>query len=101
MYLDVCFFQQVGCFIMGLSIMAIPLAKQGHIVVYLLCIAIVGAGDGLVYLLIGPIVRHLMELEDVSQALGFMMCLIALPLTVGPTLAGILCGKEINDPCHI
>ena len=75
---------------MGLSIMAIPLAKQGHIAVYLMCIAVVGAGDGLVYLLIGPIVRHLMDLEDVSQSLGFMMCLIALPMTLGPILAGKL-----------
>jgi len=47
-----------------------------------------GIFDGCFISVLGPIVIDLVGSEGASQALGFLLSLCSVPLTVGPPVAG-------------
>jgi MFS transporter, MCT family, solute carrier family 16 (monocarboxylic acid transporters), member 10 len=58
--------------------------------VYLILIALgMGLFDGCFISLLGPIAFDLCGSEGASQAIGFLLGLCSIPLTIGPPVAGI------------
>lgn len=72
--------------VIGLLSMMIPLCNifGGLIAVCLL----MGLFDGCFICLMGPIAFELVGAKDVSQAIGFLLGLMSVPMTVGPPIAG-------------
>lgn len=84
MYLDPL---QVASFVViGLMSIMIPLCNifGGLIAVCLL----MGLFDGCFISIMAPIAFELVGSEDVSQAIGFLLGLMSVPMTVGPPIAG-------------
>ncbi|KAM4680016.1 monocarboxylate transporter 10 isoform 2-T2 [Amazona ochrocephala] len=75
-------------FFIGLMSMMIPLCNVfgGLIAVCLL----MGLFDGCFICIMAPIAFELVGAQDVSQAIGFLLGLMSVPLTVGPPIAGLL-----------
>ena len=64
----------------------------------LLCLCgVLGLFDGCFVTLIGPIAFDLCGPSGASQAIGSLLALFSLPMTVGPPLAGILHDKVGNE----
>ncbi|KAK7463164.1 hypothetical protein BaRGS_00038276, partial [Batillaria attramentaria] len=80
--------QQAALLTLGITTICIPTAHSfaGLVVISI----VVGACDGLFFFLNGPIVFSLVGERDASQALGFFLSTISVPITVGPPLAGLL-----------
>ena len=78
--------EQCAIFIMGLVILGIPLAPNYWV---LGSISLVfGVCDGIIWLLMGPMAMHLVDLPDVGQAIGFVYCFLSIPSICGPTIIG-------------
>ncbi|XP_055005752.1 monocarboxylate transporter 10 [Boleophthalmus pectinirostris] len=80
---------QVSSFlVIGLMSMMIPLCNifGGLIAVCLL----MGLFDGCFICIMAPIAFELVGSENVSQAIGFLLGLMSVPMTVGPPIAGFL-----------
>ncbi|KAJ8355993.1 hypothetical protein SKAU_G00187870 [Synaphobranchus kaupii] len=80
---------QVASFlVIGLMSMMIPLCKifGGLIAVCLL----MGLFDGCFICIMAPIAFELVGSQDVSQAIGFLLGMMSVPMTVGPPIAGFL-----------
>ncbi|XP_029903788.1 monocarboxylate transporter 10 [Myripristis murdjan] len=80
---------QVSSFlVIGLMSMMIPLCNifGGLIAVCLL----MGLFDGCFICIMAPIAFELVGAKDVSQAIGFLLGLMSVPMTVGPPIAGFL-----------
>lgn len=80
---------QVSSFlVIGLMSMMIPLCNifGGLIAVCLL----MGLFDGCFICIMAPIAFELVGADDVSQAIGFLLGLMSVPMTVGPPIAGFL-----------
>lgn len=80
---------QVSSFlVIGLMSMMIPLCNifGGLIAVCLL----MGLFDGCFICIMAPIAFELVGANDVSQAIGFLLGLMSVPMTVGPPIAGFL-----------
>uniref|UniRef100_A0A8C6S7I5 Monocarboxylate transporter 10 n=1 Tax=Neogobius melanostomus TaxID=47308 RepID=A0A8C6S7I5_9GOBI len=80
---------QVSSFlVIGLMSMMIPLCNifGGLIAVCLL----MGLFDGCFICIMAPIAFELVGDNDVSQAIGFLLGLMSVPMTVGPPIAGFL-----------
>ncbi|XP_049446244.1 monocarboxylate transporter 10 [Epinephelus fuscoguttatus] len=80
---------QVASFlVIGLMSMMIPLCNifGGLIAVCLL----MGLFDGCFICIMAPIAFELVGAKDVSQAIGFLLGLMSVPMTVGPPIAGFL-----------
>ncbi|XP_042359274.1 monocarboxylate transporter 10 [Plectropomus leopardus] len=80
---------QVASFlVIGLMSMMIPLCNifGGLIAVCLL----MGLFDGCFICIMAPIAFELVGDKDVSQAIGFLLGLMSVPMTVGPPIAGFL-----------
>lgn len=78
---------QVSSFlVIGLMSMMIPLCNVfgGLIAVCLL----MGLFDGCFICIMAPIAFELVGPDNVSQAIGFLLGLMSLPMTVGPPIAG-------------
>ncbi|XP_061222814.1 monocarboxylate transporter 10 isoform X2 [Neopsephotus bourkii] len=75
-------------FFIGLMSMMIPLCNVfgGLIAVCLL----MGLFDGCFICIMAPIAFELVGAQDVSQAIGFLLGLMSIPMTVGPPIAGLL-----------
>ncbi|KAM7395004.1 hypothetical protein PAMA_006650 [Pampus argenteus] len=82
------FLQVTSFFVIGLMSMMIPLCNVfgGLIAVCLL----MGLFDGCFISIMAPIAFELVGSQDVSQAIGFMLGLMSVPMTVGPPIAGFL-----------
>ncbi|KAM7367567.1 hypothetical protein PAMP_013855 [Pampus punctatissimus] len=82
------FLQVTSFFVIGLMSMMIPLCNifGGLIAVCLL----MGLFDGCFISIMAPIAFELVGSQDVSQAIGFMLGLMSVPMTVGPPIAGFL-----------
>ncbi|XP_068198924.1 monocarboxylate transporter 10 [Antennarius striatus] len=82
------YLQVVSFFVIGLMSMMIPLCNifGGLIAVCLL----MGLFDGCFICIMAPIAFELVGPTDVSQAIGFMLGLMSVPMTVGPPIAGFL-----------
>ncbi|XP_056437803.1 monocarboxylate transporter 10 [Gadus chalcogrammus] len=80
---------QVSSFlVIGLMSMMIPLCNVfgGLIAVCLL----MGLFDGCFICIMAPIAFELVGSDNVSQAIGFLLGLMSVPMTVGPPIAGFL-----------
>ncbi|XP_051908659.1 monocarboxylate transporter 10 [Hippocampus zosterae] len=82
------YLQVTSFFVIGLMSMMIPLCNifGGLIAVCLL----MGLFDGCFICIMAPIAFELVGAEDVSQAIGFLLGLMSVPMTVGPPIAGFL-----------
>ncbi|KAK2883409.1 hypothetical protein QQF64_016992 [Cirrhinus molitorella] len=82
-YLQVCSF-----LVIGLMSMMIPLCQifGGLIAVCLL----MGLFDGCFICIMAPIAFELVGSQNVSQAIGFLLGMMSVPMTVGPPIAGFL-----------
>uniref|UniRef100_A0A3Q2XLG3 Solute carrier family 16 member 10 n=1 Tax=Hippocampus comes TaxID=109280 RepID=A0A3Q2XLG3_HIPCM len=82
------YLQVTSFFVIGLMSMMIPLCNifGGLIAVCLL----MGMFDGCFICIMAPIAFELVGAEDVSQAIGFLLGLMSVPMTVGPPIAGFL-----------
>ena len=77
---------QAVLFILGVTTTCIPLVQD---FVWLAVVsAVQGMCDGVFFLLIGPIAIATVGVLDSSQAVGFYMGLLGLPVCAGPSLAG-------------
>ncbi|KAI3364721.1 hypothetical protein L3Q82_010849 [Scortum barcoo] len=82
------YLQVTSFFIIGVMSMMIPLCNVfgGLIAVCLL----MGLFDGCFICIMAPIAFELVGAENVSQAIGFLLGLMSVPMTVGPPIAGFL-----------
>ncbi|EPY78898.1 solute carrier family 16, member 10 (aromatic amino acid transporter), partial [Camelus ferus] len=78
-------------FFIGLMSMMIPLCSVfGALIAVCL---IMGLFDGCFISIMAPIAFELVGAQDVSQAIGFLLGFISIPMTVGPPVAGLLRDK--------
>lgn len=82
------YLQVSSFFVIGLMSMMIPVCNifGGLIAVCLL----MGLFDGCFICIMAPIAFELVGANDVSQAIGFLLGLMSVPMTVGPPIAGFL-----------
>ncbi|XP_067883439.1 monocarboxylate transporter 10 [Heterodontus francisci] len=82
------FLQVASFFVIGLMSMMIPLCRVfgGLIAVCLF----MGLFDGCFISIMAPIAFELVGSENVSQAIGFLLGLMSIPMTAGPPIAGFL-----------
>ncbi|KAG8444663.1 hypothetical protein GDO86_009722 [Hymenochirus boettgeri] len=82
------YLQVVSFFFIGLMSMMIPVCHSfgGLIAVCLF----MGLFDGCFICIMAPIAFELVGPENVSQAIGFLLGFMSIPMTVGPPIAGFL-----------
>ncbi|XP_004580557.1 monocarboxylate transporter 10 isoform X1 [Ochotona princeps] len=82
------YLQVLSFFFIGLMSIMIPLCNVfgGLIAVCL----IMGLFDGCFISIMAPIAFELVGARDVSQAIGFLLGFMSVPMTVGPPIAGLL-----------
>lgn len=85
------YLQVLSFLFIGLMSMMIPLCSVfgGLIAVCL----IMGLFDGCFISIMAPIAFELVGAQDVSQAIGFLLGFMSIPMTVGPPIAGLLRDK--------
>ncbi|XP_013886133.1 monocarboxylate transporter 10 [Austrofundulus limnaeus] len=85
------FLQVASFFVIGIMSMMIPVCQifGGLIAVCLL----MGLFDGCFICIMAPIAFELVGPNDVSQAIGFLLGLMSVPMVVGPPIAGFLRDK--------
>ncbi|KAG4075141.1 hypothetical protein HA402_006158 [Bradysia odoriphaga] len=82
------YLQQISFVLMGLLTMLMPVVKSFG---QLLGIALMmGVVDGCFISLLGPIAFDICGPRGATQAIGFLLGLCSIPLTVGPPIAGLL-----------
>ncbi|KAF2987161.1 hypothetical protein EK904_012097 [Melospiza melodia maxima] len=85
------YLQVASFFFIGLMSMMIPLCNVfGALVAVCL---FMGLFDGCFICIMAPIAFELVGAQDVSQAIGFLLGLMSVPMTVGPPVAGLLRDK--------
>ncbi|XP_060704694.1 monocarboxylate transporter 10 [Hemiscyllium ocellatum] len=82
------FLQVVSFFVIGLMSMMIPLC-QGFGGLIAVCL-FMGLFDGCFISIMAPVAFELVGSENVSQAIGFLLGLMSIPMTAGPPIAGFL-----------
>lgn len=82
------FLQQIAFTSIGLLTVGLIFARD----VYSLMISCIGLGlfDGCFITVLGPIAFDLVGREGASQAVGFLLALCSIPLTIGPMVAGFI-----------
>ncbi|XP_009095387.1 monocarboxylate transporter 10 [Serinus canaria] len=82
------YLQVASFFFIGLMSMMIPLCSVfGALIAVCL---FMGLFDGCFICIMAPIAFELVGAQDVSQAIGFLLGLMSVPMTVGPPIAGLL-----------
>ncbi|XP_042246797.1 monocarboxylate transporter 10 [Thunnus maccoyii] len=82
------YLQVTSFLVIGLMSMMIPLC---HIFGGLIAVCLLmGLFDGCFICIMAPIAFELVGAKDVSQAIGFLLGLMSVPMTVGPPIAGFL-----------
>ncbi|XP_010141200.1 PREDICTED: monocarboxylate transporter 10-like [Buceros rhinoceros silvestris] len=82
------YLQVASFFFIGLMSMMIPLC---HVFGSLIAVCLfMGLFDGCFICIMAPIAFELVGAQDVSQAIGFLLGLMSIPMTVGPPVAGLL-----------
>ncbi|XP_006879099.1 PREDICTED: monocarboxylate transporter 10-like [Elephantulus edwardii] len=82
------YLQVLSFFFIGLMSMMIPLCSVfGALIAVCL---IMGLFDGCFISIMAPIAFELVGAQDVSQAIGFLLGFMSIPMTVGPPIAGLL-----------
>ncbi|XP_078251591.1 monocarboxylate transporter 10-like [Rhinoraja longicauda] len=82
------FLQVASFFVIGLMSMMIPVC-QGFAGLVVVCL-LMGFFDGCFISIMAPIAYELVGPENVSQAIGFLLGLMSIPMTSGPPIAGFL-----------
>ncbi|XP_061846495.1 monocarboxylate transporter 10 [Colius striatus] len=82
------YLQVASFFFIGLMSMMIPLC---HVFGGLIAVCLfMGLFDGCFICIMAPIAFELVGARDVSQAIGFLLGFMSIPMTVGPPIAGLL-----------
>lgn len=82
------YLQVASFFFIGLMSMMIPLCNAfGSLIAVCL---FMGLFDGCFICIMAPIAFELVGAQDVSQAIGFLLGFMSIPMMVGPPVAGIL-----------
>ncbi|XP_062267055.1 monocarboxylate transporter 10 [Platichthys flesus] len=82
------YLQVASFFVIGVMSMMIPLC---HIFGGLIAVCLLmGLFDGCFICIMAPIAFELVGDKDVSQAIGFLLGLMSVPMTVGPPIAGFI-----------
>ncbi|NXL33536.1 MOT10 protein, partial [Glaucidium brasilianum] len=82
------YLQVASFFFIGLMSMMISLC---HVFGGLIAVCLfMGLFDGCFICIMAPIAFELVGAQDVSQAIGFLLGLMSIPMTVGPPIAGLL-----------
>ncbi|XP_015417130.1 PREDICTED: monocarboxylate transporter 10 isoform X2 [Myotis davidii] len=82
------YLQVLSFVFIGLMSMMIPLCNVfGALIAVCL---IMGLFDGCFISIMAPIAFELVGAQDVSQAIGFLLGFMSIPMTVGPPIAGLL-----------
>uniref|UniRef100_A0A8C9EU23 Monocarboxylate transporter 10 n=1 Tax=Pavo cristatus TaxID=9049 RepID=A0A8C9EU23_PAVCR len=82
------YLQVTSFFFIGLMSMMIPVC---HVFGGLIAVCLfMGLFDGCFICIMAPIAFELVGAQDVSQAIGFLLGLMSIPMTVGPPIAGLL-----------
>ncbi|XP_034265061.1 monocarboxylate transporter 10 [Pantherophis guttatus] len=82
------YLQVISFFLIGLMSMMIPLCKSFEALI-VVCL-IMGLFDGCFICIMAPIAFELVGAHHVSEAIGFLLGLMSIPMTVGPPIAGKL-----------
>ncbi|XP_031828818.1 monocarboxylate transporter 10-like protein kar isoform X2 [Nomia melanderi] len=85
---DRIFLQQISFVSIGVLTMLLPVTHS-FIVLLLISLAM-GLFDGCFISLLGPIAFDICGREGATQAIGFLLGMCSIPLTVGPPIAGLL-----------
>lgn len=80
--------QQISFFSIGALTMLLPVTPS-FIILLLISLAM-GLFDGCFISLLGPIAFDICGREGATQAIGFLLGMCSIPLTVGPPIAGFL-----------
>ncbi|XP_018916431.1 monocarboxylate transporter 10 isoform X1 [Bemisia tabaci] len=81
--------QQISFFMIGVATIAMPFVPHFN---WLIGMAFLfGLFDGCFISLLGPIAFDFCGQSGAAQAIGFLLGLCSVPLTLGPTVAGYLC----------
>nr|XP_033793416.1 monocarboxylate transporter 10 [Geotrypetes seraphini] len=82
------YLQVISFFFIGLMSMMIPLCNTfGALIAVCL---FMGLFDGCFICIMAPVAFELVGAKDVSQAIGFLLGFMSIPMIVGPPIAGIL-----------
>ncbi|XP_023012272.1 monocarboxylate transporter 10-like protein kar [Leptinotarsa decemlineata] len=83
------YLQQLSFFSIGLLTILLPFSagKYGWLIVIVLGM---GLFDGCFISLLGPIAFDICGREGATQAIGFLLGICAIPLTIGPYIAGVI-----------
>ncbi|XP_008850627.1 monocarboxylate transporter 10 isoform X2 [Nannospalax galili] len=85
------YLQILSFFFIGLMSMMIPLCSVfGALIAVCL---VMGLFDGCFISIMAPIAFELVGAQDASQAIGFLLGFMSIPMTVGPPIAGLLRDK--------
>lgn len=82
------YLQQLSFLILGLLTMVVPLTHSFPLLL-VICLGM-GIVDGCFISLLGPIAYDICGPRGATQAIGFLLGLCSIPLTVGPPIAGML-----------
>ncbi|XP_028903521.1 monocarboxylate transporter 10 [Ornithorhynchus anatinus] len=82
------YLQVISFFFIGLMSMMIPLSQVFEALIGV-CL-FMGLFDGCFISIMAPIAFELVGAQDVSQAIGFLLGFMSIPMTVGPPIAGFL-----------
>ncbi|XP_076290848.1 monocarboxylate transporter 10-like protein kar isoform X2 [Lasioglossum baleicum] len=85
---DRIFLQQISFVSIGVLTMLLPVTPS--FMVLLLISLAMGLFDGCFISLLGPIAFDICGREGATQAIGFLLGMCSIPLTVGPPIAGLL-----------
>jgi len=95
-----CFFQ-ISFLSIGILTMLVPITKSFFV---LLAISLaMGLFDGCFISLLGPIAFDICGHSGATQAIGFLLGMCSIPLTVGPPIAGLIydhTGNIFNDSIY-
>ena len=67
-----------------------------HIQVLVLMCCILGLFDGVFITMIGPVAYDICGPKGAGQAIGFLLAMCSIPLTIGPPVAGFIYDKVGN-----
>lgn len=81
-------FLQLSFVVIGIVSILVPLVNSYNLIVVLNLI--LGVCDGCFISVIGPIAFKLCGPKGASQAIGFLLGFNAIPITIGPVVAGSL-----------
>lgn len=80
------FLQQLSFIVIGAVSILIPFMKNYYLL--LMLTLIMGLFDGCFITVVGPIAFKFCGPKGAGQAIGFLLGLISIPMTIGPTVAG-------------